>query len=113
MRDERFNKKLVLWFYYRMRFCVGYEVVERSLVAVRVSPRGTSTACPKCDSRLASDGYRTLKCSSSGFIGDRDVVATINLRIQLVKLLSIYPKMWGLWGGPKAPNPVEDEEEHI
>jgi len=78
-KGGRFNKKLTLWFYRRVQFCVDYEAGERGLRVVKVSPRGTSSKCPRCCSRLVEDEYRTLKCSKCSFIGDRDVVATINL----------------------------------
>jgi len=78
-KGRRFNKKLTLWFYRRVQFCVEYEAGERGLRIVKVNPRGTSTRCPRCCSKLVEDSYRTLRCSSCNFIGDRDVVATINL----------------------------------
>ena len=78
-KGRKFNKKLALWFYRRIQFCVKYEVKERGLRMLRVDPRGTSSTCPRCNSRLVEDGHRTLKCGECDFIGDRDVVATVNL----------------------------------
>jgi len=78
-RGKGFNKKLSLWFYRRIQFCVEYEAKERGLKIVKVNPRGTSSTCPRCGSRLVEDSYRTLRCSRCNLIGDRDVVATINL----------------------------------
>ncbi len=78
-KNRRFNKKLTLWFYRKIQFCIEYEVVERGLRVVKVNPRGTSSKCPKCSSKLVDNGYRTLRCSKCNYIGDRDVVATVNL----------------------------------
>ncbi|MEM1645534.1 MAG: zinc ribbon domain-containing protein, partial [Ignisphaera sp.] len=74
-----FNKKLSLWFYRRMQFTISYEVLERGLEARYIDPSRTSSTCPRCGSRLKSNGGRVLRCGRCGFIGDRDVVACINL----------------------------------
>jgi len=78
-RGKEFNKKLGLWFYRRIQFCVDYEAGERDLEVVKVNPRGTSSKYPKCGGKLFEDGYRVLRCRKCGFIGDRDVTATLNL----------------------------------
>jgi putative transposase len=39
-RDKKFNKRLGLWFYRRVQFCVEYEARERNLEVVKVDPRG-------------------------------------------------------------------------
>jgi len=78
-KGEEFNKRLGLWFYRRIQFCIEYEAWERDLEVIKVDPRGTSSKCPRCGGRLAEYGYRVLKCKKCGFIGDRDVAATINL----------------------------------
>ena len=61
-KSKKFNKKLALWFYHRVQFCIDYEARERGLKVVKVSPRGTSSKCPRCGSRLVNNGYRTLRC---------------------------------------------------
>jgi len=78
-KGKEFNKRLGLWFYRRIQFCIEYEARERGLEVVEIDPRGTSSKCPRCGGKLAEYGYRVLKCGKCGFIGDRDVIATINL----------------------------------
>ncbi|MEM4906368.1 MAG: zinc ribbon domain-containing protein [Sulfolobales archaeon] len=78
-RSNSFNKKLSLWFYRRMQFTISYEVLERGLEARYIDPSRTSSACPRCGSRLKDSGGRVLKCTRCGFTGDRDVVACVNL----------------------------------
>uniref|UniRef100_A0A7J3XYP8 Transposase n=1 Tax=Thermogladius calderae TaxID=1200300 RepID=A0A7J3XYP8_9CREN len=78
-KSKRFNKKLGLWFYHRIQFCVEYEAWERGLGVVEINPRGTSSKCPRCHRKLAEYEYRVLKCGKCGFIGDRDVTATLNI----------------------------------
>jgi putative transposase len=101
-KGRKFNKKLGLWFYRRARFCIEYEVKERDLEVVKVSPRGTSTKCPKC-SRLVNSGHRTLRCSKCDFTRDRDVVATVNL---YRKSTSNHPRCGGLGAPSNAPEPM-------
>uniref|UniRef100_A0A7C4BCL2 Cas12f1-like TNB domain-containing protein n=1 Tax=Ignisphaera aggregans TaxID=334771 RepID=A0A7C4BCL2_9CREN len=101
--DKKFNKKLTLWFYRRIQFSIEYEGRERGLRAAKVSPRGTSSKCPKCGSRLADNGHRTLRCSRCGFVGDRDVVATINL----YKRFTLHSKCGEHGVSLNAPEPDE------
>jgi putative transposase len=85
-RDKRFNKRLGLWFYRRIQFCIEYEARERGLEVIKINPKGTSSKCPRCGGKLFEDGYRVLRCRRCCFIGDRDVVATINLYKKYVSM---------------------------
>jgi putative transposase len=78
-RGKRFNKKLGLWFYRRIQFCIEYEARERGLEVIKINPKGTSSKCPRCGSKLIENENRVLRCRKCGFTGDRDVIATINL----------------------------------
>jgi putative transposase len=103
-RDRKFNKRLGLWFYRRVQFCVEYEARERNLEVVKVNPRGTSSKCPRCGGRLAEGGYRVLRCGKCGFVGDRDVIATLNL---YGKYVSRYSRCGVPGVAPNAPKPDE------
>jgi len=103
-RDKKFNKRLGLWFYRRVQFCVEYEARERGLKVVKVDPRGTSSRCPRCGGRLFEDGYRVLRCRKCSFIGDRDVIATVNL---YRKYVSKYPRCGVPGVALNAPEPDE------
>ncbi|MEM3990109.1 MAG: zinc ribbon domain-containing protein [Desulfurococcaceae archaeon] len=74
-----FKKRLSFWFYRRIQFAVGYEALERGLEARFVNPRKTSSTCPRCGGRLKDGGSRVLRCPKCSLVGDRDVVACINL----------------------------------
>jgi len=104
-RDRRFNKRLGLWFYHRVQFCVEYEARERGLQVAKVNPRGTSSRCPRCGGRLAEGGYRVLGCRRCSFVGDRDVIATVNLYRRYV---SRYSRCGGLGVPLNAPEPDKD-----
>jgi len=78
-RSSSFNKKLSLWFYRRMLFTISYEALERRLEVNYINPVKTSSTCPRCGNRLESNGNRVMRCTKCGFMGDRDVIACINL----------------------------------
>jgi putative transposase len=78
-KRREFNKRLGLWFYRRIQFCIEYEARERNLEVVKINPKGTSSKCPRCNRKLVENKHRVLKCRKCGFIGDRDVIATINI----------------------------------
>ncbi|MHA1596632.1 MAG: zinc ribbon domain-containing protein [Candidatus Asgardarchaeia archaeon] len=40
-----------------------------------VNPRNTSSICPICDGKLASNGYGLLRYRRCGYERDRDVIA--------------------------------------
>jgi len=104
-KDKEFNKKLGLWFYRRIQFCIEYEAMERDLEVVKVNPRGTSSKCPRCGGKLVEDGHRVLGCKRCGFVGDRDVTATINI---YKKYISKHSRC-GVFGvALKAPKPDEN-----
>jgi putative transposase len=99
-KGKRFNKKLGLWFYRRIHFCIEYEARERNLEVVKINPKGTSSKCPRCGKKLAEYEHRVLRCRKCNFIGDRDVIATINL---YRKFISKYSRCGGFRGGPERP----------
>jgi putative transposase len=104
-KGREFNKKLGLWFYRRIQFCIEYEAMERDLEVVKVNPRGTSSKCPRCGGRLVEDGYRVLRCMKCGFIGDRDVTATINI---YKKYMSKHSRCGVPGVASNAPKPDEN-----
>jgi putative transposase len=104
-RNKKFNKELTLWFYHRIKFCIEYEAKERNLKVIKINPRGTSSKCPICGDKLVEDRYRILRCRKCNFIGDRDVIATINL---YKKFVSKHLRC-GVYGvALNAPKPDEN-----
>jgi len=55
-RDRRFNKRLGLWFYRRIQFCIEYEARERNVEAIKINPKATSSKCPRCGKKLLNMG---------------------------------------------------------
>ena len=107
-KNKRFNKRLGLWFYRRIQFCVEYEAMERNLEVIKVDPRGTSSKCPRCGGKLVEDGHRVSSCEKCGFIGDRDVTATINIYRKYVSkhprcgVSGVAPNASKVWMMPRA-----------
>jgi len=81
---------------------MAYSKLAKSIIAlakiygvpyVFVDPRGTSTTCPKCGSKMVQVedpviGKRTMYCPKCGFKEDRDTLALINLTERAKRLLS-------------------------
>jgi len=107
-KGKEFNKRLGLWFYRRVQFCIEYEAGERRLEVVKADPSGTSSKCPRCGGKLAEYGYRVLKCGKCGFIGDRDVTATLNI---YMKFMSNYSRCGVSGVALNAPKPGENPSE--
>jgi putative transposase len=104
-KGKEFNKKLGLWFYRRIQFCIEYEARERNIEVAKVNPRRTSSKCPRCGKKLAKNKHRVLRCSKCGFVGDRDVTATINL---YKKFISKHSRCGVSGVAPNAPKPDEN-----
>jgi len=104
-KSREFNKRLGLWFYRRIQFCIEYEARERNLEVVKINPRGTSSKCPRCSGKLVEYKHRVLKCKKCGFIGDRDVTATLNI---YRKYMSKYSRCGVPGVAPNTPKPNEN-----
>ena len=61
---------------------IEFKAKIEGIPVIKVSPKGTSTKCPICQSKLKEVSYRRLKCPSCGFEGDRDYIASLNLKMK-------------------------------
>jgi putative transposase len=102
-----FNKKLGLWFYRRIQFCIEYEAWERNIEVIKVNPKGTSSRCPRCGEKLVEYGHRVLSCRKCCFISDRDVTATFNL---YKKFTSRHSRCGVLGVSLNAPKQMQTQE---
>ncbi|MDI9619997.1 MAG: transposase [Candidatus Nezhaarchaeota archaeon] len=62
-----------------MQFYIEYKAKLEGLPVVYINPKDTSSLCPICGGRLASNGYRLLKCEKCRYENDRDITACLNL----------------------------------
>jgi len=76
---RKLNRRLHSWNFRKLQFYIEYKAKLEGLPVVYVNPKGTSTLCPICGGKLASNGHRQLKCSKCGYENDRDVTACLNM----------------------------------
>jgi len=92
------HRRRVVWMSYRrLAWWIDWQAAKRGVPVVVVNPRGTSTTCPVCDSKLKEVRPRWMRCPKCGLEADRDVVAVLNVeRKALIK-------MGGALTSPTAP----------
>jgi len=79
-RNQR--TRLHIWAYKKLLETIEFKAKIEGIPIVKVNPKGTSSKCPICQSKLKRVGYRRLRCLSCGFEGDRDYIASLNLRMK-------------------------------
>jgi IS605 OrfB family transposase len=105
--------KLITMGYSRFAKWIDWQATKHGAPLVVVDPRGTSSECPRCGSKMVENGYRRLKCPRCGFEADRDLVAVLNIRRKaLIKMggsltTPTAPQMTDVapnrWGEPMNP----------
>ncbi len=84
------RERLVLSSYRRLLQWIEWRAARHGLAVVKIDPRGTSSTCPVCGSKLFFEPGRRVRCGRCGFEADRDEVAVMNL---LKRYLSTHG--WG------------------
>jgi IS605 OrfB family transposase len=98
IKNKDHRTKLIIMSYKRLGKWIDWQTMKHGVPLAIVNPNGTSSECPKCDSKLEENGYRRLKCPGCGFEADRDVIGKLNIRKRALKKLGINPP-----GGVLAP----------
>jgi putative transposase len=88
---------LTILSYRRLEHWIDWQCEKKGVPLVVIDPRGTSTTCPKCSSRLIENIYRRLRCPRCGFETDRDTIAIMNIEKRALE------KMGGSLATPTAP----------
>jgi transposase len=70
---------LLILSYRRLEQWIDWQCEKNGVPIIVVEPRGTSTTCPICGSKLIDKGYRRLRCPRCEFKADRDTVAVMNI----------------------------------
>jgi IS605 OrfB family transposase len=88
---------LLILSYRKLEHWIDWQCEKNGVPIIVVEPRGTSSTCPVCSSKLAENGYRRLRCSRCGFEADRDTIAVLNIEKRALS------KMGGSLTTPTAP----------
>mgnify|MGYP000172444817 CR=1 FL=1 len=72
--------RLIIMGYPRLGKWIDWQAMKHGAPLAIVDPRGISSECPQCDSKLDENGYRRLRCPRCGFEADRDVIGKLNIR---------------------------------
>jgi len=103
IKNKDHRKKLIIMGYKRLGRWIDWQAEKHGVPLAIVNPNGTSSECPKCDSKLEENGYRRLRCPRCGFEADRDVIGKLNIRKKALKILSIKPSFGGVLAPLTAP----------
>jgi len=92
IKNKDHRTKLIIMGYKRLGKWIDRNAKKQGVPLAIVNPNGTSSKCPKCDSKgLKEVDYRRLRCSRCGFEEDRDVIGKLNIRKRALKKLRINP----------------------
>jgi len=89
IKNKDHRTELVIMGCKRMRKWIDWQAMKQGVPLAIVNPNGTSSECPKCDSKLEENRYRRLKCSRCIFEADRDIIGKLNFREKALKKLKI------------------------
>ena len=103
IRNKDHRTKLIIMGYSRLVKWIDWQAMKHGAPIVIVDPRGTSSECPNCDSKLEENGYRRLRCPRCGFEADRDIVGKLNIRKRALKMLGIKIDFGGVLAPLTAP----------
>jgi len=90
-KARTWRSRLTLWAYRELQKWIEWKARLYGVPVFKVSPRGTSSTCPKCGSRLKSVGNRRLRCPNCGLEEDRDLIAAINLGMRGAQAAQMAP----------------------
>jgi len=76
---------LLILSYRRLEHWIDWQCEKQGVPSIVINPRGTSSICPICGSKLVEVGYRKLKCNKCGFEANRDTIAVINIEKKAYK----------------------------
>ena len=89
IRNKDHRTKLIIMGYSRLGKWIDWQAEKQGVPLAIENPNGTSSECPKCDSKLEENGYRRLKCPRCGFEADRDIIGKLNISKRALKILGI------------------------
>jgi len=102
IKNKDHRTKLIIMGYSRLGRWIDWQAEKHGVPLAIVKPNGTSSECPKCDSKLEETGYRRLRCPRCGLEADRDVIGKLNIRKRALKKLRIKVIPGGSLATPTA-----------
>jgi putative transposase len=75
---------LLILSYRKISEWIDWQSEKHGVPVIVVEPKGTSTRCPRCSSKMRENGYRVFKCPVCSFEADRDTVAVLNIEKRAV-----------------------------
>ncbi len=103
IKNKDHRVKLIIMGYSRLGRWIDWQAMKHGVPLAIVDPRGTSSECPNCDTKLGENGYRRLRCPSCGFEADRDEIGKLNIRKRALKMLKIKANPGGVLTPLTAP----------
>jgi hypothetical protein len=89
--------RMIALSYRRLSYWIDWQAEKHGVPTIIIEPKGTSSTCPICNSKLRENWYRRLKCNKCGFEADRDSIAILNIERRAIQ------KMWGALTPLNAP----------
>jgi len=62
IKNKDHRTKLIIMGYARLGRWIDWQAMKHGVPLAKVNPNGTSSECPKCDSKLEENGCRRLRC---------------------------------------------------
>ena len=78
-QGRRYRRKLNNWGFYEFQRQLEYKALWLGVPVIFVNPRGTSSVCAVCDSKIIECVNRKVYCLKCGRAVDRDVNAAKNV----------------------------------
>jgi len=78
-RSKELKRRLNNWWFRRLLNQLEYKAKWEGMSIEAVDPKGSSSTCPMCRSKLKLYLNGRVECSSCGYHGDRHVTACLNL----------------------------------
>jgi IS605 OrfB family transposase len=103
IKNKDHRTKLIIMGYSRLGKWIDRQAKKQGVPLAIVNPNGTSSECPKCDSKLEENGYSRLKCPRCSFEADRDIIGKLNIRKRALKMLGIKIDFGGVLAPLTAP----------
>jgi len=86
VKHSRKSPNLLRWGFAQIQSIIESKAKEHGIKIIYINPKGTSTYCPVCGSKLHLKKDRKLACNC-GLIADRDLIGAWNIRLRALQEL--------------------------